>query len=312
MRLGRRVVYPCLAGDPQEACRDPERESQREPDPYIGEGAKQHEQRGRREYRPQHQQGGPTDPHQPRGERSDGEDRDEVGAGVEPDEGLVDALVAEHQREQRHREPVAQARDRERDGGDDELPPARVPHGYRERFGHPGTRHGAGRRRGLSACGGWVRSSLVLPIRTHGIRCPFHREAKAHGYPGIKDIEATSVGQMMPVVSVQCATAESRAVRAPSCPWVSRPDDSHAQSAKADASCGPNRGQPREFKASPEGRVAPRPIQTNPDTRQSDRRHCACRQALSCTDGESLSGREFASDACVEHGEIGRDAGVKP
>ena len=35
-------------------------------------------------------------------------------------------------------EPVTEARDRERDGGDDELPPARILHGHDERFGHPG------------------------------------------------------------------------------------------------------------------------------------------------------------------------------
>ena len=112
----------------------------------LGKGAKQGEQRHRREYRGQHQQGGAAGPQQPRGERGDREDRDEVGAGVEPDEGFVDALVVEHQREQGHGQPVREARDRERDGGDDELSPARGRRGGGGRCWHSG-----GRERGEGA-----------------------------------------------------------------------------------------------------------------------------------------------------------------
>ena len=82
---------------------------------------------------------GPRARSSPRGERGDREDRDEVGAGVESDEGLVDPLVVEHQREQRHGESVTEARHRERDGGDDdELSPARILRSHGERFGTSG------------------------------------------------------------------------------------------------------------------------------------------------------------------------------
>ena len=143
VRFRRRVVHPCLAGDPEEARRHPEREAKRKPQPHVGEGAKEGEQRGRREYRCQHERSGTTRPQHPRGERSGREDGDEVGAGVEPDEGLVDALVVEHEREKGHREPVREARDRERDGGDDELSPARD-----RRVGGERLRHRGGRERG--------------------------------------------------------------------------------------------------------------------------------------------------------------------